>query len=130
MSTEELATKHLVEDVTDRLDPPDAQTEAKQDVIRLMEKEGVTKLKYSFDGSGDSGGEDIEDWEGQDEYWKPSKELNDALEEFMDKAINQDWNWWDNDGGFGSVTFTTEERKAQVELSIREMKTDDHEWEV
>lgn len=121
-----MSEEEIVEQTVERLDPPGELEGKRNEILRMMKASGITDLTFSFDGSGDSGTSNVESSIPSDA--PISAELEEALEEFLNEAISE--NWWDNDGGFGEIYFSVEEKVANIELSIREMTTTDSNWEV
>ncbi len=108
-------------------------------LVKLKDK-GINKIEITFSGSGDSG--DIDDiiyydingkhhyltdmvsnsYMTEDEY----KLLQNDCYEFIDDAI-EGADWYNNEGGFGNITFDLDSMTADVEYSQRTVE--EYSWE-
>ena len=108
--------------------------------------EGFTALHIYYEGSGDSGGieyieytkestKDCQDahdyeklnWHGgyrDDHYeydiFKPGSRIYELVEDIaVDKVLNEQEDWWNNDGGFGSMYIDIPSGRFLVENNVR-----------
>ena len=117
-------------------------------LFALLLKFGIFKCEIDFDGSGDSGStQDIRfeglneapenitaetvvstiqhDWTGKDliavvKEHAVKGTLKDVVEEFANGILETTgYDWYNNDGGFGTITIIPGEKKINVEMNIR-----------
>ena len=114
---------------------------------------GVTGIRIKYEGSGDSGCiedtlyttdklpenlEDAFDVVNSLEPWDPAIRLLDGLHSGLssdiqnfaeEKILNDVEDWWNNDGGYGSMCILVPSGKYQLENNIRitEVETFEHE---
>ena len=108
-------------------------------LVRLKDK-GVTKIQINFSGSGDSGDiddlefytltdgrehyinhSDLSDYISNDEYDLLNNESYSCIEDYIEGM-----DWYNNDGGFGSIIISLESMTAEVEYAQR--TTEDFAW--
>jgi len=92
--------------------------------------EGVHYLVGDFSGSGDSGW--IEDYafldNNEDKLDITFKELDCSSNEF-ETFINEyitDYDWWNNEGGYGSFQIDLKENKINVDYHIAEITYEEY----
>ena len=109
--------------------------------------EGITALHIYYEGSGDSGGieyieytnastkdcveghdyELLDGWNGgyhTDHYpleiFKPGSRIYELVEDIaVDKVLNNQEDWWNNEGGYGSMYIDVPSGKFLVENNVR-----------
>jgi hypothetical protein len=105
---------------------------------------GVTGIKVKYDGGGDSGAiewigvtkkpcetpEDVndrvEDWETESNLASIDGYLFSQIENFVDETILNDIeDWWNNEGGFGSLCICVPSGKYIINNHIRITETED-----
>ena len=104
-------------------------------LISRLRDEGVTSVEISYDGSGDSGSiEDVYINKGL----HPSSDYLERdrlqalfcgeLEDFGYHILNNyyHWDWYNNDGGYGSVVINVDTSEVSVNGYVREV-ADAHE---
>jgi len=124
-------------------------------ILFELHQAGVTGVNIYYEGSGDSGCiesavftknklSDVEDtafdeitqidaWDGAGSLGKVFPEIYVKLEEFVTDCILDDIeDWWNNDGGYGTLCIIVPSGKYKVYNSIRYTKTEDyyHEGEL
>ena len=94
-------------------------------LISRLRDEGVTSVYINYDGSGDSGSISDIDFEpfryGTDEYVKVNEMFSGELEDFGYHILNNhyDWDWYNNDGGYGNVCINVEDSMVSVNGYVR-----------
>jgi len=96
-------------------------------LISRLRDEGVIQVEIRYDGSGDSGSvEDIELVTGNHDR-ENQKRLDDMFdEELRDFAYHvlehhYDWDWYNNEGGYGSVDINVETSEISINGYVREV---------
>ena len=95
---------------------------------------GIKKVRVYYEGSGDSGCidqikcttdsnitfEDLEDWQVGDDLQVLNSSLYSLVDDFCnDKLLNDIEDWWNNDGGWGTIQIDVEEGTYVIQNSIR-----------
>ena len=98
---------------------------------------GVTGIKVSYDGGGDSGAvewigyttvpcEDPNDVEDKIDAWSDKRlaeldqEAHELIESFAESAILDDIeNWWNNEGGWGELSICVPSGEYMVNNNVR-----------
>ena len=112
------------------------EQELTQTLIQLADL-GVTGIRISYEGGGDSGciddmrytdKEGVSLWEVQNLAWdsKNLKELNNELanniENFAtDRILDDIEDWWNNEGGSGTLSILVPSGEYNVENNIRKI---------
>lgn len=114
-------------------------TEEKQrtrDVLTQLKIEGYTGVSISFDGAGDSGSingarafkEDfILNERVHDDYYNYEPQITNLLDD-LGYAILSDsgYDWYNNDGGYGSIHISLLTGDVELDIRIRVTDTEDH----
>lgn len=105
---------------------------------------GVTGVKVSYSGGGDSGAiesicytaepcETPEDVEDNCDVYTPGSNLDDidsdaykAIEDFAYKKLDNVEDWWNNDGGFGTLCICIPSGKYIINNHINITSTEDY----
>ena len=111
---------------------------------------GVTGIKIKYDGSGDSGAiedvlyttdklseyeEDAFDAVNELEPWDPAMKLLDGLDSGLcsdiqnfaeEKILDSIEDWWNNEGGYGSMCILVPSGKYWVQNNVRTTHVDDY----
>ena len=109
---------------------------------------GITGIKVTYDGGGDSGAierigytkvkcdtpEDIDDevdvWDDGMNLEKLDSSAHSLIEDFAEsKLLNDIEDWWNNEGGFGSLCICVPSGKYIINNSIRIEVTEDYKHE-
>jgi hypothetical protein len=94
-------------------------------LISRLRDEGITRVYINYDGSGDSGSISDIDFEpfryGTDEYVKANEMFSGELEDFGYHILNNhyNWDWYNNDGGYGNVSIDVEDSTVSVNGYVR-----------
>jgi|SRR6266404_2966448 len=93
---------------------------------------GVTKITVSFDGSGDSG--EITDITAKNfdlEVQCPGKQdsYERLLSAVMGAYLEDKEDWYNNDGGYGSITIDLTHRTIQCDMNIRITNIEEYTYE-
>lgn len=95
---------------------------------------GIKKVRVYYEGSGDSGCidsiktttdpnitfDDLYDWQIGDDLQKLDNSLFSLVAEFVEeKLLNDIENWWDNEGGEGTVQIDVEKGTYVIHNNIR-----------
>jgi len=114
-------------------------TEEKQktrDVLTQLKNEGYTGVSISFDGAGDSGfingarafKEDfILNERRHDDYYNYEPQITNLLDD-LGYAILSDsgYDWYNNDGGYGSIHISLLTGDVELDIRIRVTDTEDY----
>ena len=104
---------------------------------RLRDLE-IERVEIRYDGSGDSGA--VEDVEFYKEKWETVDVSEDIQEQCSDLAYHilnyhYNWDWYNNDGGYGSVIIIPGEDQVSIDGYVREVveahesvSTDNLDW--
>lgn len=101
--------------------------------MERLESFGVVTVRVSYDGGGDSGDVnnpeflDINGDEITDKELQPVEDMIYGLCE--DKLLEPVGNWWDNMGGYGTVTIQIPSGEYTIESSIRIDETKDESFD-
>jgi hypothetical protein len=116
-------------------------------ILYQLHDMGITGIKVSYDGGGDSGAidrisftkevcktpEDVNDnidvWEDESSLGTIFPEENGvykAIEDFAYKILNDVEDWWNNEGGFGTFAFLVPSGKYVINNSVRIIETEDY----
>ena len=105
-------------------------------MLRLADM-GVTGIKINYDGSGDSGAieeivystrpyKSLEELDEEDTYssdFEPLVSLdsgiNDLISDFADERLNDIEDWWNNEGGYGTLSMLVPSGKYIISNNIR-----------
>jgi hypothetical protein len=98
----------------------------------------IQRVEIRYDGSGDSGA--VEDVEFYKEKWETVDVSEDIQNQCEDLAYhilnyNYNWDWYNNDGGYGSVIIIPGDDHISIEGYVRSVteadelvSTDNLEW--
>ncbi len=93
-----------------------------QELFEKLNKINVTKIVAEFSGSGDSGEINsikYNDGELDVEVGGVDKAIDTILEEYG-------WDWYNNEGGYGSVTLLPKTGKIEVDMNINQSSSTSH----
>jgi len=114
----------------------DEQKQKTRDVLTQLKNEGYTGVSISFDGSGDSGSingatafkEDfILNERVHVDYYGYEPQITNLLDD-LGYAILSDsgYDWYNNDGGYGSIHISLLTGDVELDIRIRVTDTEDH----
>ena len=105
---------------------------------------GITGIKVKYDGGGDSGAieyigytkkpcetpedvdDNVEDWEEQSKLLNIDRDLYYEIETFAhEKLLDDIEDWWNNEGGFGTLCICVPSGKYIINNSVRIIETED-----
>lgn len=103
----------------------DTAKESLKTLFEQLNKLGIAKTVTEFSGSGDSG-----DLNGTVYYDADDQvldvEVNDIHDVVHAVLKNYGYDWYNNDGGFGTVTFHPKQGKINVDMNINEQHSTAH----
>ena len=89
-------------------------------ILASYHLQGYTELIVRYDGAGDSGCiDEIELMGNNDNRYLNGGEFNKIEEAFDTFFMNLTGDWYNNDGGYGSVNINLENGEFEVETNIR-----------
>jgi hypothetical protein len=114
----------------------DEQKQRTRDVLTQLKIEGYTGVSISFDGSGDSGsingarafrGDFILNQRVYDDYYGYEPEITEDLKDLGYAILSDsDYDWYNNDGGYGSIHISLLTGEVNLDIRIRVTDTEDH----
>jgi len=98
-----------------------SETNTKALLISLKEK-GVNIIHIEYAGSGDSGAIDTIDIYSGD--YELTAEEEKSLDDFGYTILrNYEYDWYNNEGGYGTIIINLEEMTWEIDGYVREMKS-------
>lgn len=107
-----------------------------REVLTQLKNEGYTGVSISFDGAGDSGsitgakaftGDFILDERHHEDFWQYEPEITEDLRDLgYDILSNSNYDWYNNDGGFGSIHISLLTGEVHLDIRIRVFETEDY----
>ncbi len=96
--------------------------------VSSLKNMGITELIAEYDGSGDSGSIETvygKDKEGEIIYL--DTDVESKAEEMLYEVLsnNYEYDWYNNDGGYGSVTIDLEDKTWRVDGYVRSIERAD-----
>jgi len=114
----------------------DAQKQRTREVLTQLKNEGYTGVSISFDGAGDSGsitgakaftGDFILDDRYHEDFWQNEPEITEDLEDLGYAILsNSGYDWYNNDGGYGSIHISLLTGEVNLDIRIRVLEIVDH----
>ena len=114
----------------------DAQKQRTREVLTQLKNEGYTGVSISFDGAGDSGSitgakaftEDfILDEMYYTDFWQYEPEITEDLRDLgYDILSDSGYDWYNNDGGYGSIHISLLTGEVKLDIRIRVTDTEDY----
>jgi hypothetical protein len=104
-----------------------------QEVVLLLKDRGIVKLEVKYDGSGDSGSiEDCLYYDAEDnEYYRSQIDITDNQHDdiinLVYPMLDDIEDWYNNDGGYGTVTINLNDFTYSIENNVRYMEVDTFE---
>lgn len=93
-------------------------------ILASYHLQGYKELIISYDGAGDSGSIDEIKLEGGDNYYLQGDEYNKIEEAFDDFFMKSTGDWYNNDGGYGSVVIDLENGLFEITTNLRSTYTE------
>jgi len=90
---------------------------------------GVYKIQVEYSGGGDSGGiDDISFLNKEGNDVSVNSEIKKLIEDLAYKKLNEIEDWWNNDGGYGTMCILVPSGKYDIMNNIRitEVETFEH----
>lgn len=111
-----------------------------QEAVLLLKDRGIVKLEIRYEGSGDSGSiEDCHYYDAEDDesyYYRAqigiTEEQHDEIINLVYPMLDDIENWYNNDGGYGTVTINLNDFTYSIENNVRftDVETYEHEGEL
>ena len=104
-------------------------------MLGKLKDQGIKSLIIRFDGSGDDGEVyDLEGWDVEDDHYDIYTLIDtedcDFIKNFtytlLDKDVQSQYDWVNNDGGFGSVTIDVVDQTYDIDYNQR--TTEEYSW--
>lgn len=99
--------------------------------LTRLQLDGIHQVRLHYDGSGDSGAIDQVEWLTEDEqpipYPQPAdvySSIKEALEEKAYSILESLSDWYNNDGGYGTMIIHVSTGQYEVDHNIRIMEID------
>jgi len=96
--------------------------------VSSLKNLGITELVAEYDGSGDSGSIETIYCEDEDgNIISIESEVESKVEEMLYEVLsdNYDYDWYNNDGGYGTVRINIEHKTWKVDGAIRTIQDAD-----
>jgi hypothetical protein len=96
--------------------------------VSSLKNMGITELVGEYDGSGDSGSIETIYCEDEDgSIISIESEVESKVEEMLYEVLsnNYDYDWYNNDGGYGRVTINLEDKTWKVHGYVRNIQDAD-----
>jgi len=107
-----------------------------REVLTQLKNEGYTGVSISFDGAGDSGsitgakaftGDFILDEMYYADFWQYEPEITEDLRDLgYDILSDSGYDWYNNDGGYGSIHISLLTGEVKLDIRIRVTDTEDY----
>jgi hypothetical protein len=114
----------------------DEQKQRTRDVLTQLKIEGYTGVSISFDGSGDDGsingatafrGDFTLNERVHDDYYRYEPQITNSLVDLGYAILsNSGYDWYNNDGGYGSIHISLLTGDVQLDIRIRVTDTEDY----
>ena len=105
-----------------------------QEAVLFLKDRGVTKIIVSYEGSGDSGSIDgINYYKGEDSFSYSdldiSHDMDDKLQNLCYPMLDNIEDWYNNDGGYGTITIDLDKLHYDIANHIRYTNYEKYEHE-
>jgi hypothetical protein len=95
-----------------------------QEAVLYLKDRGVTKIEVEYSGSGDSGSIDgINYYKAGDSFSYSdldiSSDMHDKLENLCYPMLDDIEDWYNNDGGFGTITIDLDKLHYDIANNVR-----------
>ena len=107
-----------------------------REVLTQLKNEGYTGVSISFDGAGDSGsitgakaftGDFILDERYHSDFWEYEPGITEDLKNLGYAILSEsDYDWYNNDGGYGSIHISLLTGEVNLDIRIRVTDTEDY----
>ena len=107
-----------------------------REVLTQLKNEGYTGVSISFDGAGDSGsitgakaftGDFILEDRYHSDFWQYEPEITEDLRDLgYDILSDSGYDWYNNDGGYGSIHISLLTGEVKLDIRIRVTDTEDY----
>jgi hypothetical protein len=114
----------------------DAQKQRTREVLTQLKNQGYIGVSISFDGAGDEGSitgakaftEDfILDEMYYTDFWQYEPEITEDLRDLgYDILSDSGYDWYNNDGGYGSIHISLLTGEVKLDIRIRVTDTEDY----
>lgn len=98
--------------------------------IFVLKDMGVVTVEADYSGSGDSGSIDTINYNDKDgcNISDIPNTIFENIEEAFYEQLNETEDWYNNEGGYGTIVFDLEELAINISQSIRIVNTEDYEF--
>jgi hypothetical protein len=105
-----------------------------QEAVLYLKDRGVTKIEVEYAGSGDSGSIDgINYYKGEDSFSYSdldiSHDMDDKLQNLCYPMLDNIEDWYNNDGGYGTITIDLDKLHYDIANHIRYTNYEKYEHE-
>jgi hypothetical protein len=109
-----------------------------REVLTQLKNEGYTGVSISFDGAGDSGsitgakaftftGDFILEDRYHEDFWQYEPEITEDLKNLGYEILSESgYDWYNNDGGYGSIHISLLTGEINLDIKIRISETEDY----
>ena len=107
-----------------------------REVLTQLKNEGYTGVSISFDGAGDSGsitgakaftGDFILEDRYHNDFWEYEPQITEDLKDLgYDILSESDYDWYNDDGGYGSIHISLLTGEVNLDIRIRVTETEDY----
>jgi hypothetical protein len=114
----------------------DEQKQRTREVLTQLKNEGYTGVSISFDGAGDSGsitgakaftGDFILEDRYHEDFWQYEPQITNSLDDLGYAILsNSGYDWYNNDGGYGSIHISLLTGEVTLDIRIRVTDTEDY----
>jgi len=114
----------------------DAEKQRTRAVLTQLKNEGYTGVSISFDGAGDSGsitgakaftGDFILEDRYHNDFWEYEPQITEDLKDLgYDILSESDYDWYNNDGGYGSIHISLLTGEVHLDIRIRVLEIVDY----
>ncbi len=112
------------------------QKQRTREVLTQLKNEGYTGVSISFDGADDSGSiagakaftrDFILEDRYHSDFWEYEPEITEDLKDLgYDILSDSGYDWYNNDGGYGSIHISLLTGEVKLDIRIRVTDTEDH----
>jgi len=92
----------------------------------------VKKIEYEYSGSGDDGCIEyrtFSDYENKSIDPDITDEERELLEDHISEILSNITDWWNNDGGYGTLTLMTKDGSYEINNNIAHTSYESETWE-
>lgn len=101
-------------------------------ILFKLKDQNITKIEYEYSGSGDDGSIEYTTFSNyEDKSINPdiTDEERESLEEHASEILTGVSDWWNNDGGYGTLTLITKDGSYIIDNNIASTSYENETWE-